>query len=216
MVIKILNAFAGIGGNRLGFDWWAKKTGQEIKVTAVEYEPLIAEEYLDNFPDDEMVVGDAWEYIVQNYDKFDFIWASPPCPTHSRLNLLMHKKIRRLPDFRLFALITYMQFWGRKQKWVIENVIPYYNVPIKPTVILNRHNFWSNFHIPHKKLKVEDYSIIDNSLNELENIIGLNLSDRWSRSTERSKQIMRNCVLPVISEHIIKAAYEPNIIEELI
>lgn len=72
-----LNLYAGIGGNR--HHW---KGG---KVVAVEYDPKIAAVYAERFPDDDVIVGDAHEYLKENYGKFGFIWSSPPCPTHSRM-----------------------------------------------------------------------------------------------------------------------------------
>ncbi|KKL22545.1 hypothetical protein LCGC14_2434340 [marine sediment metagenome] len=79
-MIKVLNLYAGIGGNR--------KLWKNVEVTAVEIDPVVAEAYKKNFPADEIIVGDAKEYLVKNFKKFDFIWASPPCPTHSRLRTL--------------------------------------------------------------------------------------------------------------------------------
>jgi DNA (cytosine-5)-methyltransferase 1 len=50
--MKILNLYAGIGGNR-------KLWGNQHKVTAVEYDPNIAFVYKQLFPQDEVIVGDA-------------------------------------------------------------------------------------------------------------------------------------------------------------
>ena len=72
----ILNLYAGIGGNR---HLWP-----DGGIVAVERDPKIAAEYARRFPADEVVVGDAHEYLKENDARFDFIWASPPCPTHSR------------------------------------------------------------------------------------------------------------------------------------
>ncbi len=79
-MLKVLNLYAGIGGNR--------KLWEDVEVTAVEYEPKIAAIYQDFFPNDKVVIGDAHQYLLENFSKFDFIWASPPCPTHSRMNQL--------------------------------------------------------------------------------------------------------------------------------
>lgn len=68
--IKVLNLYAGIGGNR--------KLWKNVEVTAVEINPEIAKIYKDFFPGDEVIIGDAHEYLLHNYDKFDFIWSSPP------------------------------------------------------------------------------------------------------------------------------------------
>ena len=74
-LMKILNLYAGIGGNR--------KLWRDVDVTAVENDLQIANVYMDFFPDDTMVVGDAHQYLIDNFYKFDFIWSSPPCQTHS-------------------------------------------------------------------------------------------------------------------------------------
>ena len=79
--MKILNLYAGIGGNR-------KLWGDEHDITAIEWDRDIAKIYQDFFPNDTMIVIDAHQYLLEHYFEFDFIWASPPCPTHSRLRLL--------------------------------------------------------------------------------------------------------------------------------
>lgn len=76
ITLKVLNLYAGIGGNR--------KLWDDVDVTAVEIDPQIAEIYQDFFPCDEVVVGDAHQFLHENYQNYDFIWSSPPCPTHSR------------------------------------------------------------------------------------------------------------------------------------
>ncbi len=77
--MKILNLYAGIGGNR-------KLWHGEIEVTAVELDPKIAKIYQDFFPNDKVIVADAHQYLLEHFKEFDFIWSSPPCPTHSRFN----------------------------------------------------------------------------------------------------------------------------------
>lgn len=53
--LKILNLYAGIGGNR-------KLWGRVHNITAVELNPKIAEVYKDFFPEDNVIVADAHEY----------------------------------------------------------------------------------------------------------------------------------------------------------
>jgi len=75
--MKILNLYAGIGGNR---KFWY---GHEV--TAVEYNPEIAKVYQDLYPDDKVIVEDAHKYLLDCFrEDWDFIWASPPCQSHSR------------------------------------------------------------------------------------------------------------------------------------
>ena len=54
--MKILNLYAGIGGNR-------KLWGDEHDITAVEINPKIAECYKSFFPQDDVVVADAHEFL---------------------------------------------------------------------------------------------------------------------------------------------------------
>ena len=70
---RILNLYAGIGGNR---KLW---NDEKFEITAVEYDEEIAMIYKDLYPNDTVIVADAHEYLINNYMNFDFIWSSPPC-----------------------------------------------------------------------------------------------------------------------------------------
>jgi len=138
--MKVLNLYAGIGGNR-------KLWEGDIVVTAIEINQEIAKIYQDFFPQDKVVIADAHQYLLEHYKEFDFIWSSPPCPSHSRTNYFLKSKgIIRYPDLRLYEEIIFLQNYF-KGKWVVENVIPYYKPLINPQII-GRHCFWANFNIP--------------------------------------------------------------------
>jgi DNA (cytosine-5)-methyltransferase 1 len=149
--VRILNLYAGIGGNR-------KLWGDEPDVTAVEYNETIAEAYQDHYPDDTVVVDDAHEYLLEHFDEFDFIWTSPPCPTHSQLrkNLRYEQGLSEdndiskidavYPDMRLYEEILLLQGYY-DGLYVVENVEPWYDPLIEPQAS-GRHMFWSNFDIP--------------------------------------------------------------------
>ena len=135
--MKILNLYAGIGGNR-------KLWGDEHEITAVEYKPEIAKIYQEIFPNDKVIVDDAHQYLLQHYKEFDFIWSSPPCPTHSVTNNFLNSQGHvRYPDMALYQEIIFLKHWF-KGKWVVENVKSYYDPLCKPTEV-ERHYFWSNF-----------------------------------------------------------------------
>jgi len=85
--IKVLNLYCGIGGNRKGWD------SDKVEVTAIEYKAEIAAIYKELFPMDKVIVADAHKYLEEHYKEFDFIWSSPPCPTHSRMRMNHKKKI---------------------------------------------------------------------------------------------------------------------------
>lgn len=162
--MKILNLFAGIGGNRA---LW----GGEHEITAVEFDPKIAAIYKKRFPNDIMVIEDAYEYLEKNMDKFDFIWASPPCTTHTRLMVMnVSQNAGKLPDLRLYSIIIYLNRWF-KGKYVVENVIPYYKTLIAPSIELERHYFWTNFAIIPKKFDGIKIGKREESLLNIDNLI---------------------------------------------
>ena len=139
MALKILNLYSGLGGNRR---YWT-----DCEVTSVELDSKIADAYKKQFPQDELIVGDAHEYLRENIDSFDFIWSSPPCQSHSKMVKATRHKIRKYPDMKLYEEIIYLMHFS-KSKWIVENVAPYYEPLIEPTKKIGRHYFWSNFDFP--------------------------------------------------------------------
>ena len=182
---KVLNLYAGIGGNR--------KLWTDCKVTAVEYNPDIAAIYKDFFPQDDVIVGDAHEFLLKNYKEFDFIWTSPPCPTHSRARYwgsFGGKIPAKYPDFRLYEEIYFLKHYA-KCKWVVENVVPYYE-PLLPAQKIGRHLFWANFTI--QKFEAIDADINRGTRKEWQELHGFDISKY--RNIGRKDKILRNCVHP--------------------
>ena len=66
-VFKILNLYCGIGGNRKDWDKFAEENNVKIEVTAVEYNESIADAYKQFFPGDKVIVGDAHQYLLENF-----------------------------------------------------------------------------------------------------------------------------------------------------
>ena len=119
--MKILNLYACLGGNRYKWDEVTK-----IQVTAVEWDKELANLYQERFPNDKVIVGDAHQYLLDHYKEFDFIWSSPPCPTHSRLNFSFKGRFDiKYPDMKLYQEIIFLQNWF-DGKYCVENVVPYY------------------------------------------------------------------------------------------
>ena len=114
--MKILNLYAGLGGNR--------KLWKNVEVTAVENDEKIANQYREFYPDDIVIVDDAHNYLISNYEDYDFIWSSPPCQSHSRMVKATRHKIRKYPDLKLYEEIIFLQNFC-KSYWLVENVIPY-------------------------------------------------------------------------------------------
>lgn len=147
--MKILNLYACLGGNRYKWDEVAKEAGIEIEVTAVEYDKEIAQAYQERFPDDIVIVEDAHQYLLDHYKEFDFIWSSPPCPSHSKIRIT--QKTREnfkaiYPDMKLYEEIIFLDnyFDG---KYCVENVTPYYE-PLIAAKKRGRHLYWTNFNLP--------------------------------------------------------------------
>lgn len=148
--IKVLNLYAGIGGNR--------KLWTDVDVTAVEYDEKIAAYYQKLFPNDTVIVADAHQYLLDHFAEFDFIWSSPPCPTHSKINIANvvtpykdnTRQMKRggwikprYPKMELYQEIIFLKHFF-KGKWVVENVVSYYD-PLIPPIKFSGHYFWSNF-----------------------------------------------------------------------
>jgi len=195
--MRILNLYAGIGGNR-------KLWGDEHEVVAVELDPILAGIYQALYPNDEVVVGDAQQYLVEMYKEFDFIWSSPPCQTHSsfRFNIgVRYRGVKAImPDMKLWQEIIFLNnhFDG---KWVVENVKPYYKPLIPPTVVLQRHLFWSNFDIPEKEFKTD--LIRKAQIPQLQELHGVDLS---SYKIKNKRQVLRNCVYAPVGLHVMEAS----------
>tara|TARA_R100000995_G_C3469490_1_gene117514 strand:- start:634 stop:1296 length:663 start_codon:yes stop_codon:yes gene_type:complete len=147
--MKILNLYACLGGNR--YKWNEVKS--DIEVTAVELDPEAARLYQERFPNDKVIVADAHQYLLDHYKEFDFIWSSPPCPTHSRARGYNSKVETKYPDMKLYEEIILLQTVSKgedarfKGRFVVENVIPYYE-PLIPAQKRHRHLYWANFTLP--------------------------------------------------------------------
>ena len=197
--IKVLNLYAGIGGNR--------KLWENVDVTAVEYDPAIADMYSRFYPEDIVVVADAHEYLLYHHSKFDFIWSSPPCQTHSRLNTVLSEKDPHYPDMKLYEEILLLRRFY-KGKWVVENVIPFYKRLI-PAAQVGRHLIWSNYAIPYTK-EIEQKGIVKADIASLEKYHGIKLDvgKGFKIDAQRKRQILRNCVHPEAGLKIFNAAFE--------
>jgi len=142
--MKILNLYACLGGNR--YKW--NEVKEDIEVTAVELDPEAARLYQERFPNDKVIVSDAHQYLLDHYKDFDFIWSSPPCPTHSRARFARRETTKAVyPDFKLYEEIIFLQNWF-KGGFVVENVIPYYS-PLIEAQKRGRHLYWSSFKLPN-------------------------------------------------------------------
>jgi len=198
--MKILNLYAGIGGNR-------KLWGDEHEITAVEYVPEIAKIYQDFYPNDKVIIADAHQYLLEHFSEFDFIWSSPPCPTHSRVAkagaISVKGKINYVsyPDMKLYEEILLLQGYF-KGKWCVENVIAWYDPLIPPNEIAD-HYFWTNFIL---------LPFTGNGRNHHGGVEGLQVTKGFNlekyKGIDKIK-ILRNCVEPEVGKHILDLAINP-------
>ncbi len=198
-LMKILNLYSGIGGNR-------KLWNNDHHITAVEFDENIARVYADHFPEDEVVVADAHEYLLNHFKEFDFIWSSPPCQSHSSFRQNIGVRYRGVkpvyPDMSLYQQVIFLQY-NFEGKWVVENVNPYYEPLIQPSVKLDRHLFWSNFDIDKKEF--DRPKMRSAQIPQLQEAYGYDLSNY---KLPNKRQVLRNCVLPEVGNHILKQVEE--------
>ena len=143
---KILNLYACLGGNRYKWD----EVSDNLEITAVEWDEELAKLYQERFPNDTVIVADAHQYLLDNFKEFDFIWSSPPCPTHSRVRMSQKNTDSfkpMFPDMKLYEEILFLEH-NFKGKYVVENVIPFYQ-PLIPAKKRGRHLYWTNFQFPN-------------------------------------------------------------------
>ena len=199
--IKVLNLYACLGGNRYKWDDVA-----DIEVTAVELDPELAKLYQERFPNDTVIVADAHQYLLDHYKEFDFIWSSPPCPTHSRARFWgcgANGTNPVYPDFTLYQEIVFLKNHF-KGKYVVENVIPYYT-PLIPAKKRGRHLYWTNFILPknvnERKIK------IGSGINEVKRLCEFHDYDFYKyKGSQRTDKIARNLVDYQVGKTIFQLA----------
>jgi len=193
--MKILNLYAGIGGNR---KLW------KGDITSIELNPDIAAIYQDFFPDDKVIVADAHQYLLEHYKEYDFIWSSPPCPTHSRMNFLLKEKGvgLKFPDMKLYEEIIFLKQWF-KGKYVIENVRSYYKPLVEPQEIQS-HYFWANFKITdtgrvREKVRNDKGQTLKVKMQQQ----GFFIKDFHGYNKDK-RTLLNNCIEPELGLHILK------------
>lgn len=186
--MKILNLYCGIGGNR---ELWS----DEHSITAVELNGKVATEYQKRYKNDTVIICDAHEYLLHNFKKFDFIWSSPPCPTHSRTNYFTQaiKKVPTYPDMKLWQEIIYLNQFC-KCRWAVENVIPYYEPFLPQYTKIGRHFIWSNFKITSIEMPKNEIGTM------MKQYVGT------GKHAHDKKQEDRNAVNPKLGLHILNCA----------
>lgn len=196
-MIKYLNLYGGVGGNRKKIDG--------VEVTMVEKNTEIAEVYQRLNPADKVIIADAHQFLLDHYEEFDFIWSSPPCQYDSRMMKFTRHKLKRYPRLVMYQEIIFLTHFF-KGKWVVENVVPYYEPLIKPTAKCGRHLFWSNFPIEPLEIKQPQNTI------NLASVAGKKVMMDWLgiyydkniyyEGNHCPAQVLRNCVHPDLGLHV--------------
>ena len=206
--MKILNLYAGVGGNR-------RLWGDKHKITAVEWNKSVADCYKDLYPNDTVIVADAHQYLLDHYHEFDFIWSSPPCQSHSSIrqcfaknyyfggkdkpNMSGNKPI--YPDMKLWQEIIFLQHHVKGGVYVVENVIPYYKPFIQPAFTLGSHHYWSNKMI--LDCGIDSYRGHHAPIGELQALKQIDLSKYKFEGIDK-RQVLRNMVEPEDGKYIFE------------
>ena len=200
--MKILNLYACLGGNRYKWDEVA-----DVEVTAVEWDEELAKLYQERFPNDTVIVADAHQYLLDHYKEFDFIWSSPPCPTHSRLVTSNKNKIKmKYPDMKLYQEIIFLDNFFNG-KYVVENVIPFYT-PLIPAKKRGRHLYWTNFNLPND-INERPAIGIGQGVNEVKRLCEFHDYDfKKYKGKQRTNKIARNLVDYKAGKTILEIALE--------
>jgi DNA (cytosine-5)-methyltransferase 1 len=189
--IKILNLYACLGGNRYKWD----EVADNLEITAVEWDEELAKLYQERFPNDKVIVADAHKYLLDNYKEFDFIWSSPPCPTHSRMRKTNtgegeRKSKATYPDMKLYQEILLLEHFF-KGKYCVENVIPFYK-PLIPAKKRDRHLYWTNFNLPNDLNGRKASNFIHSKVSDLSQFHDYDFSKY--KGNQRVDKISRNLV----------------------
>lgn len=206
--MKILVGRAGIGGES---DKW---DDVDNDITHIELDPKIADILRKRKPNRTVIVGDAFEYLLNNYQNFDFVWYSPPCQGNSKFIRSGKNRKPRYPDLRLYEVKIFLDF-NYKGKYVIENVVPYYKPVIEPTAKLGRHLFWANFEINQLEVKQPKNFIMTGTVagaQELKNWLGIQYEGNiYYNGNHDPCQVLRNCVHPDLGLHIFNEFNKSNL-----
>jgi len=193
---RVLNLYAGVGGNR--------KHWTDCEVTAVEWDAKIAAVYQRLYPDDEVVVGDGHQYLLDHHEEFDLVWSSPPCQSHSRFTLSGRNRTPRYPDMALYQEVIFLrQFFDGP--WIVENVQPYYD-PLIPATKVGRHLFWTNFAFYAEDVPSPP-GFITGTVEALQDWLGIHYDERPTCDGNHDPgQVLRNAVHPDLGNQVFAAA----------
>lgn len=203
--MRVLNAYAGIGGNR---HLWPSSW----RVTAVEFDPLVAAEYQRRYPDDVVLVEDAHAHVLERSGEYDAVWSSPPCPTHSRLAKVVAARMgsELAPDPRLMAEVKHLRASG--VPFVVENVHTYYRTEIAPDLVTARHYYWAS-DVPLLLTPLHGTAIVRSDTRASQFAAAYGLPPVPARALRDGRKAMRNAVVPIEGVEVATAAFASALVE---
>jgi len=200
-VVKILDLFAGIGGVARGIKQYLRERGIPYVYVAIDNDEKVTIIHKRLNPDSIIIEADAYSIPNETITRFDLVWASPPCVTHSRYNIIWR---RRQPDMRLYDLIRRLKNLG--VNYIVENVVPYYDPPIPWTIRIDRHVFWSNLTLLKMPYKPRPKDLSYMTIKDLAQYHEVSLSIFNGIRGIDKRKILKNMVHYSITYNLMKLA----------
>lgn len=201
--MRILNLYGALGGNS---ELWDDESNE---ITHVELNKKIAAVTIRRKPKQRMIIADAHQFLLDHYKEYDFVWSSPPCQKHSKMNKFTRHNMVRYIDGKLIEEIIFLETYF-KGKWVVENVVPYYK-PYGNPVKIGWHLFWSNFPITDFKEPKQPKNFINEATVSGKKLmmdwLGIHFEENiYYEGNHCPAQVLRNCVHPQIGLHVLNCA----------
>jgi len=204
--VRVLDLYAGLGGTDKGIRKVAAEKNIKLDYYAIEIDPAVCQAHKKNHLESNVICADVKDWLDKVTD-FDFVWASPPCQTHS-INNYSNKAIgykTKPVDWSLWHVIDILQR-AETIPFVVENVKIWYNEPFKHNFKLDRHYFWTNLQLVpfdyHKKPAKEWCHISVKDWQEYHQLEPATTGDK--------RQQLRNCVHWSIAAGIFEQFLEPR------
>ncbi len=211
-MLRILDLFCGVGGVARGFQKYLLENGIEFEYYAVDINDAILLAHRILNPHSVTLKRDAYSFTDHELRSYDFIWASPPCESHSRLMWIYNKNQPEKwepPDKKLWQLIERLYRLGIP--FVVENVRPYYRPPMRPTSYVCRHALWSNLSIPpfdYSRINIDFFEHIKDDVHKLVEYHELNgVAERIIKTiggVRKARDALRDMVHHRVSYEIAK------------